>query len=182
MAEQSNDRRWADMKARLKTHDRDSLLTLVHDLYELNSDNRRFIHARLAGSPEQLATYKRLVADAIFPDIFSRKRVRVGEAQRLIREFEKASADAAGTVDLMLTFLEKGTEQIVFTGYDDEAYFGALERMIDTVVKRIRDLPIELHRESIRRFSGIVKRGASIAWGYGEHLRDAAAGLSKPSS
>jgi hypothetical protein len=43
--------------------------------------------------------------------------------------------DASGTVDLMLTFVEAGTEQAADLGYGDEPYFNALQIRLDAVAR-----------------------------------------------
>jgi hypothetical protein len=63
---------WADIKTKLAGFDSKGLVGLVHDLYEASPANRRFLHARLHPSPSAVEKYRRLVADAVFPDPFSR--------------------------------------------------------------------------------------------------------------
>src|SRR2546428_12744775 len=126
---------WNDIKTKLATFDLKGLLGLVHDLYEASAANRRFLHARLLPSPSALEKYRRLVADAVFPDPFSRRRVSLRDATAAITEYRRSTGDLAGTVDLMLTFIESGTEQAADLGYGDENYFSALENKIDAVTK-----------------------------------------------
>ena len=76
--------------------------------------------------------------DAVSPDPLSRKQVRVGEAERLIRHYRLSTGDQAGVVDLMLAMVEAGTEQAVDLGYADEAYFAALERVSGRSSMRFR--------------------------------------------
>ena len=60
---------------------------------------------------------------ATYPDRLSKRRVSVRDAAAAIVEYRRATGDASGTVDLMLTFIEVGTEQAADLGYGDEAYF-----------------------------------------------------------
>jgi len=66
-----------------------------------------------------------LVADAVYPDPFSRRRVSLRDASTAITEYRRSTGDLSGTVDLMLTCLEAGTEQAADLGYGDESYFAA---------------------------------------------------------
>jgi hypothetical protein len=69
-----------------------------------------------------------LVADAICPDPFSKRRVSVRDAAAAIVEYRRSTGDASGTVDLMLAFVEAATKQAADLGYGDEAYSDALQR------------------------------------------------------
>jgi hypothetical protein len=77
------------------------------------------------------------VEDAIFPDPFGSKPVRVREAERLIRHYRLSTGDQVGVVDLMLAMVEAGTEQAADLGYGDDAYFGSLARVLRSVVDAV---------------------------------------------
>ncbi len=108
------------MKARLQTFDREGLVSLVADLYDARAANRRFLHSRLSPGSGTVEEYRRLVADAIYPDPFSTRRVSIRDAAAAITDYQRATGDPSGTVDLMLTFVEAGTEQAVDLGYGDD--------------------------------------------------------------
>jgi hypothetical protein len=96
-------RKWSGVKARLEALDRKGLVSLLGDLYDANVANRRFLHSRLTPSSCAIEEYRRLVADAIYPDPFSKRRVSVRDAAAAIVEYRRSTGDASGTVDLMLT-------------------------------------------------------------------------------
>jgi hypothetical protein len=50
---------WANVKAKLEGLDRKGLVGLVHDLYEANTANRRFLQARLVPSTSAVEKYLR---------------------------------------------------------------------------------------------------------------------------
>ena len=133
--------RWGQVKAKLKRFHASELLSVIHDLYQASPENRQFLHARLFPSAASLDEYRRRVEDAIFPDPFSRKQVRVGEAERLIRHYRLSTGDQVGVVDLMLSMVEAGTEQAADLGYGDDAYFASLKRVLRSVVDAVPSLP-----------------------------------------
>ncbi|MEO7270579.1 MAG: hypothetical protein ABIX28_16310 [Vicinamibacterales bacterium] len=108
------------MKARLETVDRKGIVSLLGDLYDASVANRRFLHARLTPGSRAIVEYRRLVADAIYPDPFSKRPVSVRDAAAAIVDYRRSTGDVSGTVDLMLTFLEAGTEQSADLGYGEE--------------------------------------------------------------
>jgi len=168
---------WADIKTKLAGFDSKGLVGLVHDLYEASQANRRFLHARLHPSPSTVEKYRRLVADAVFPDPFSRRRVSLRDATAAITEYRRSTGDVAGTVDLMLTFIEAGTEQAADLGYGDEDYFSALENKVDAVAKSWPTLSAEERTKALGRLDWVSKRATAIGWGYGDYVGDVVARL-----
>ena|SRR5688572_18216318 len=168
---------WADVRKRVDTFDRKSLVGLIHDLYHASSANRRFLDARLLPSSNAIEKYRRLVADAVYPDPFSRRPVSLRDASTAITEYRRSTGDLSGTVDLMLTFLEAGTEQAADLGYGDEPYFAALERKIDAIAKAWTDLSAEARAEATQRLEWVQKRAKAIGWGYGDYVDDVVSAL-----
>jgi hypothetical protein len=168
MAEPTRRKKWSDVKARLEALDRKGLVSLLGDLYDANVANRRFLHSRLTPGNGAIEKYRRLVADAIYPDPFSKRRVSVRDAAAAIVEYRRSTGDASGTVDLMLTFVEAGTEQAADLGYGDDAYFDALQIRLDAVAKEFDTLPADL-RENVRaRLGRIQVRAQDVGWGFGD--------------
>ncbi len=162
MAEPTQRKTWSEVKARLEALDRKGLVSLLGDLYDANVANRRFLHSRLTPGSRAIEEYRRLVADAIYPDPFSKRRVSVRDAVAVIVGYRRSTGDASGTVDLMLTFVEAGTEQAVDLGYGDEAYFNALQVRLDAVAKEFDTLPVDV-RAQVRARLGRIQcvRGPS---------------------
>src|SRR5207249_9826172 len=102
---------WTDVKTRLEALDRRGLVDLVHDLYEANTANRRFLQARLLPSPNAVEKYRKLVTEAVFPDPFSQRRVSLRDGTAAITEFRRSICVVFGDGDLMITFIVAGTER-----------------------------------------------------------------------
>ena len=168
---------WGNVKSKLAELDAAALVALLRDLYQASPENRRFLHGRFLGSQAEQENYRRLIADAVYPDPLSRNPVRLGEAERLIRHFQRATADRAATVDLMLTFVEAGTEQAAGLGYGDERYFAALERTLKATVDELPGLPLPVQAEAAERVRKLVRRAAVVGWGYGDAVEEIATAL-----
>jgi hypothetical protein len=121
--------------------------------------------------------YRHLVADAVFPDPFSRRRVSLRDATAAITEYRRSTGDVAGTVDLMLTFLEAGTEQAADLGYGDENYFSALENKVDAIARLWKALPAAARTKALGRLDWVCRRADAIGWGYGDYVDDVVARL-----
>ena len=87
-----------------------------------------------------------------------------------------------GVVDLLLTFVEAGTEQAADLGYGDEAYFSTLERKLTEAASLLETLPAHAQAEAAARFIGLAKYQDRIGWGYGDSLADINAQVQRRSS
>ena len=170
---------WAEVKTRLETFDRKGLVSLVRDLYEASPANRRFLDSRLVPASDAIEKYRRLVADAIYPDPFGRRRISVRDAGAVITEYRRSTGDLAGTVDLMLTFVEAGTEQSVNLGYGDDNYFDALENKLKAIVKALQELPPTGQARAVARLTHVRDQARDIGWGYGDFVDDVVRSLER---
>ncbi len=167
----SNATSWGALKDRLSKASPAQLLHLIRDLHALSSENRHFLEARFLPTDGQIEHYRRQVEEAIYPDPLSQRRVSITRAKRAIREYERATGDAEGAVDLRLTFVEQGTAQAVDLGFGDDDYFGALERMLETVLRALRHLPPPARGRYMVRLRRLRDTGGDLGWGYGDVLR-----------
>lgn len=134
--------------------------------------NRRFLHSRLTPGRRTIEEYRLLVADAIYPDKFSKRRVSIRDAAAAIVEYRRSTGDAAGTIDLMLTFVEAETEQAADLGYGDEAYFNALQIRLDAVAKEFDTLPADVRAQVRGRLGRIRMRAQDVGWGFSDAVDD----------
>jgi hypothetical protein len=166
---------WGKIRAQVRTLEPDDLVSLVRDLFDLSADNKRFLRARFLGSASSIEDYRLRIAQAVFPDPLGNRPVRIAEAEQLIRHFRQSTSDPVGTVDLLLTFVEEGTEQAADLGYGDERYFAALLRAVDSIIDAFPTLPKPMQTVFWTRLHEAQQRGTHIGWGYGDDLRRAVA-------
>lgn len=171
---------WGAIKAKLKGLGPPELVALVRDLYQASPENRQFLRGRLLPDAADLEKYRSRVIDAVFPDPFSRKPVRVGEAQQLIRHYRLSTGDESGAIDLMLALVEAGTEQSLDLGYANEAYFASLERVLESVVEAFSSLPVAARPSAVQRLHQLALRAQPIGWGYGDAVREITAPMTSP--
>jgi len=163
---------WTAVRKRLDTFDRAGLLKLIADLYKAAPENRRFLESRLLADAAVIEQYRRTIVRAIFPDPFSHHPISVRNASAAIAHYRRATGDPAGTTDLMLSFVEAGTEQSADLGYGDEGYFTALERQLDAIDNAFDDLSSSDQATALRRLSRVRDRARDIGWGYGDYVGD----------
>jgi hypothetical protein len=168
---------WGDIKTSLALLDRASLTALIRDLYQADVRNRRFLHARFTPRHQSINEYRRVVRDLVFPDAFSEDPIRLRDATTIIREYHRATGDLSGTVELRLVFVEAGTEQALDLGYGDDAYFGAMERQVNEIVRDLDQLADIDRTAVVARVIRLGTQERNIGWGYGDFLADVAAAL-----
>src|SRR4051812_3069776 len=78
---------WARVKASLETMDRNGLMALIHDMYEIDGLNRRVLNERFAPNTATFQRYRNLVRAAVFPDALGDGPIRLREAAATIREY-----------------------------------------------------------------------------------------------
>src|SRR5689334_11242652 len=82
-----------------------------HQKLEQSADNKLFLATRLSPEvigAEALEPYrKRIIVQFFPPRGFGKLNLR--EARQAIRDYRKATSDLAGTLELMMTYVENGT-------------------------------------------------------------------------
>ena len=107
-------------------------------------------------------------------------KVRIAQAKRAISQYQLATGDAAGTAELMLTFVEQGTGFAADLGYGDEEFFLSLEAMLSRALDGLQRCT-EQFRQSMRpRLMRLSQLARNIGWGYGDFVNDVIAGAVKP--
>lgn len=145
---------------------------LLRDLYELSEENRDFIHAKLARDASTLRPYLEAVESALYPDVYRNQPIRLGEARRAIAAYKRATRDGEGTLELMLRFVECGTDFTADFGDIDERFYSSLSSMFDKIVQAVGSLPLASQRPHVERLLRVVERAGAVGWGYQDYIAD----------
>lgn len=160
----------ARLKARLQQADQQTLVKLIQDLCTLSTDNRTFLETRLAVATDPLAPYKKRIEEALCPDVFSKKPTSISAARRAVTEYRRAAGDQHGLLELMLYYVECGTDCTAAYGDMWEEYYASLESMYDRFLKALKKTD-EHTKESFRnRLRTVVDRAQVVGWDYYEYL------------
>ena len=128
---------WTDIRHQLKSWSKPALLALVKDLYEFSADNRDFLHARFqaeVASGAALEQYRGKIIEKFFPKRGFGK-LRLGEARKAIRDYRKATGNLEGTIDLLLTYVENGTQFTREFGDINEPFYNSLDSALEELVR-----------------------------------------------
>lgn len=123
----------------------------------------------LIGGPQlALEPYRRRIVEQFFPEHgFGELDLR--EARKAISEYRKATHDAAGVLELMLTYVENGTRFTCEFGDIDEPFYNSLDSMLAQFATLMRKHP-ELYSSYRRRLLTIGTMAQNVGWGYADSV------------
>lgn len=147
-------------------------MALLHELYNLSEENRRFLHARLLprSSAETLADTKRqmkrlLSRSAVWDDSFQH-----AEVKRLIDQYAKATKDPVAIADLLVTDLEMAFATFSKVG-DFEPIVDHLYSTLHRLDKLIPTVPTNSLETLVDRIDEMARRwGNSFGYGISDEL------------
>lgn len=163
---------WSDIKKAIAGYDRAALVGLISDLYASSALNKTFLHARFSTGEDALKPYLKIIEDALYPDVYKNKPVQIAKAKKAISDYTKAAGEPVGILDLMLTFVETGTEFTVNFGDIDEGFYLALERMYYKALQLVRTMDKSTIVDFYDRFEDLVTSTRNIGWGYHDALEE----------
>ena len=144
---------WQNMRRQLDNRSKPVLIALVKDLHDASPDNRDFLLARFQVEDDAdaaLEKYRRKIVEQFFPARGDGK-LKLAEARKAIRDYRKATGNLAGTIDLMLTYVENGTEFTHEFGDINESFYNSLESVLNEMAQLLMREGKELYPPDLRR-------------------------------
>jgi hypothetical protein len=167
--------KWPQIKSVLASWDKPELITLLKDLFDHSIESQAFLAARFLadGVPDAILTkYRKRIVEQFLPKRGEGK-LDLRAARRTIRDYRKATSDLAGTVDLMLTYVESGTEFTNQFGDINESFYNSLESVLDEMVGLLKTPEgAALYPRFQDRVSRLARAAGGIGWGYGDHVAE----------
>ena len=162
--------RMKTLRATIKEMDAKGVAKLAIDLCSLSSDAMDFAEARLQVGEEPLQSYKARIETAVFPDPYKKQTLKIKEARRAIAEYAKASDSEDGLLDLMLHFVECGTEFTANYGDINGKFYDSMITMFERFVEKLVKSSSEVKASFRERAYGVVNMSGDVGWGYHEAL------------
>ena len=170
---------WSAIRRQLIKRPTEELLALVKDLYEVSAANRDFLQARFqagtAGGPA-LEQYRRMIVEQFFPQ-HGFGKLKLAVARKAIRDYRKATGDMEGALDLLLTYVENGTEFTTEFGGINDAYYNSLDSALDELARLLLQSGPVLYARFRDRVLRVKELARDIGWGYGDSVADQVARL-----
>lgn len=173
MNNNSSPKTWSKLKTDLFKYTQSELLDLICKLYTLSSDNKRFIEAMVVDDSNIIEQYRNIISKNISTEAPWKKsqQLSLKTAKKAISDYKKATNNINGTVNLMIYYIERGTEFTCAFGDIDENFYYSLESMFENILKLINTHNI-YELEFINRLDIVVHKARHIGWGYYDSIKD----------
>ena len=164
---------WTRLKGVFSKYSSRELIGLIRDLYSLNPENRAFINARLLPCGNSLQQFKETIREALYPDIMSDRPIRFSVGRKAINDYMKATENDHGTLELMIYYLECGTNYTVDYGDMWDEFYDKLESMFHRALNVLLESDQGTIDMFLPRLEAIKDKAEGIGWGYYDGLCDA---------
>ncbi len=161
---------WKDVKFILVEKEKAELLKLIADLYSSSSENQSFINSRYSVGEDTLKPYKEIISEALYPDVYKNKQLKLSIGKKAISDYFKATKDKVGQLDLMVHYLESGNQFTVEFGDIDESFYSSLESMFERILVALKKQPLVVQDEYFSRLEEVVFSARDIGWGYYDYI------------
>lgn len=165
---------WTAIRKAVAGWPRPALLALIKDLHDASPENRDFLRARFDAenaAGDALEKYRRKIVEQFFPARGSGK-LKLTEARKAIRDYRKATGNTVGTMDLLLTYVENGTEFTQQFGDINGAFYSSLESAAAEFSRLLLGEGKNAYQQFHERIGRVESRAGNIGWGYGDYIRD----------
>jgi hypothetical protein len=168
---------WGDLRQRLQDLSKEQLVELLKGLHNLSSQNKAWLRGQLFPVDQNndfLEECRRKVIKAVYdPARKTSAMPRFRDAKSAIAEYRKSTRDLNGTLDLMLTYIERGHAFTNDFGDIDEPFYNALINMLGRFDVELRNnlASREIYAQFRPRLIAIRHR-SDIGWGYGDFVQE----------
>lgn len=166
--------KWLDIRKTLSKCSERDLLGLIGDLYARSKSNKDFLEARFIKNDEVLARYKGIIKKHIAPSKpwEHNQHISLKDAKKAISDYKKAKNDMMGLIDLMVCYVEYGTDFLCEFGDMYEQYYCSLESVFGNALKLMKKFEYQEVISFEQRLHVVVKKAEHIGWGYYDALSD----------
>ena len=167
--------KWSDVKKRLQSFGPPEFLELVCEMFKLSVENQTFLVARLLKGTvgtSLLEPYRRRIEQAFYSrNGWPQGKIQLGAARKVIRDYQKATGDLTGTIELMMVFVETGTAFTRNFGDIDAPFYDSLTSVLDEIKRLVTSKEARgLYDHFRQRLLVLVEMAAPIGWGYGDYV------------
>lgn len=160
-----------DLKKELKGMEQKELIELMAELYKTIPEVQSFLSSRFMGEEaiqSMFETAKKKIEDEFFPERGYAK-LRLKEAKNVISQFKKLTKDELKTIDLMIVYVEKGTEFTNAYGDFDERFYDSMLSMFGKACVECSKNEEVYHLFKDRLYN-ILESSVDNGWGYHDGL------------
>lgn len=175
---------WRELKNELGKLPEEKLIKLLQGLHSLSPQNKAWLQAQLFPIGQD-SEYLEKCRTRIIKAVYDPKRTfpdnpRFRDAKKVITEYKKATKDLRGTLDLMLTYVERGHAFTNDFGDIDMPFYDTLLNMFERFTTELQMSPARRELYDLFRSRLLKMRATSeIGWGYGDEIKDTVSELER---
>ncbi|WP_240689080.1 DUF6155 family protein [Ammoniphilus sp. YIM 78166] len=163
----------AKLKKHLQGLSHSDLIQMLTECFKLSKDTEQYLTVQLLGEEaivSILEVYRKKIMEEFFPARGFGK-LRLTEAKKAIREFEKITQSKSFTLELKMFYVEMGVEFTNTYGDIDERFYDSMIKMYQSVIESINEEETdELFHKYEERLKAIVRDTQGIGWGFHDGL------------
>jgi hypothetical protein len=163
---------WSACKAAIKDWPTPGLRELIHELYKLSDDNRRFLHGRLLpqATEQTLDAAVRALDRLTSPSAVWNQRFHHADAKRVVDQFAKATDDPAAVAQLLLEDLDMSFSTFAAVG-DFEPLVDHLYASLNRLDQVLKAVPPSSLAPIVQHLSALADRwGSEFGYGISDEL------------
>lgn len=173
MAKLETDRsKWTVVKKSLSNWETKELLSLIGELYRLSTTNRDLLHSRSRVGGDPIDRYRRMIEKGLRPNVLRDERTDCKLAKRAVKDYCSTVGDPAGSVELMIYFVECGNTHVTQYGDFDSSLMSAILKTFADACGFVHTLPKEQQEPFKIRLQAEVERAESMGYGYYDEMAD----------
>ena len=163
---------WREINHSLKKMDNQQIVSIIKDLYVLNKINKTFLSTKLLPTSfdKILEESKKTIENQFFPKRGYGK-CNLAVVKKVISDYKAITKDTFGCLDLMLTYVEQGTDFVNQYGDIQENAYSSMESVFEKfsgIIKKKENIP---SFEAFRiRIEDLEKNVQGIGYGFGDHM------------
>ncbi len=169
--------KWTDLRKHLEALSRDEMLGLIQGLHKLSDQNKRWLDHQC--TQERNQDYLEECKTKVARLVYDTRRITPNmpnfrEAKKVISEYKKTTRDTAGTLQLMMTYIEYGHAFTNAFGDINGSFYGTLGNAWETFSKELQAHPAapQLYEEHFRDALLDMRDQSNIGWGYGDLVKE----------
>jgi hypothetical protein len=121
-------------------------------------------------SKDALEPYKKIISDALYPDITKNKGVSLSAGRKAINDYKKAVNDPAGIIELMVHYLDTGNQFTLDYGDMYEEFYDSLVSMLESTAKLLVKADASIQENYLPELQHIIHSARSMGWGYYDRM------------
>lgn len=165
---------WPEIRRTLDRCSERGLIGLIAELYALSKANKYFLEARFLRNNQVLERYKSQIKKYLAPNEpwKSNQQISLKDARKVLSDYKKATNDKIGYLDLMVYYVEAGTDFLCEFGDMYEQYYMSLESIFGNALKLMKQFPDHDVETFIERLRLVVKNASGMGWGYYDSISE----------